>query len=159
MRQKADREKTEQAQLAASMEQVEAEVGVDACRLMLASCSDISRPAAGMGMQPHPGNPPLRLRARPSHACPCFSPSVLPAGCSSLLQARKKFEADRKAEEEHRKKTLGSWEWNEAAGGWQAWGHGGQRSQQSVVVVGGCHRVVGSWERNEAAGGWQVGAW
>ncbi len=32
------------------------------------------------------------------------------------MQARKKFEADRKAEEEHRKATLGSWEWNEAAG-------------------------------------------
>lgn len=34
-----------------------------------------------------------------------------------MPQARKKFEADRKAEEEHRKATLGSWEWNEAAGG------------------------------------------
>ncbi|PRW58735.1 WW domain-binding 4 [Chlorella sorokiniana] len=31
-------------------------------------------------------------------------------------EALKKFEADRKAEEEHRKATLGSWEWNEGAG-------------------------------------------
>lgn len=31
-------------------------------------------------------------------------------------QARKRYEADRKAEEEHRRATLGEWVWNQGAG-------------------------------------------
>lgn len=32
------------------------------------------------------------------------------------LQAKKRYEADKKAEEAHRRATLGSWEWNQEAG-------------------------------------------
>lgn len=33
-----------------------------------------------------------------------------------VLQAQKRYEADRKAQEAHQRATLGSWEWNQEAG-------------------------------------------
>lgn len=144
MRQKADQEKTDQAHLAASIEKVEAEVGGP-------------RPPSGsiavQGMspswlQPRNGHKSAQMHAAAACQLPLCWIQLAIAPHSPLPQARKKFEADRKAEEEHRKATLGSWEWNESAGGGQrqaAW-------RVHRLPAGQCVACTPGGNRSSAAG-------